>query len=143
MDPVSFQSDRLSVTLTHDDDHLMTTVEDLAVGRKFHAVPLLRMEVHDKLHRCMDTLSEYSVDQLEECSDGVHVTVSDRRTGIRAGIWLRLIDGELSVMIPPTEIYEDKNEIHRCFAIDVLPGLLDVGSVVQTAFSVCGSQNAD
>ncbi len=124
MEPFTFKDDRLKMEVILQDSLLYITLTDLQAGKKWGKVPLLRMEVYDKMQRGIDVIEKYVVDRNEHLNNGLHVIIGERFHGIRLGLWLRIINGELSVFLQPMEIYEDNPDIYRLFAIDLFPGLM-------------------
>lgn len=124
-----FRDARLAAVLTAEADRLLLALTDRASGRTWGPVPLLALEVHDKTIRREDRLERYRIDAIEPQGDtGVHVIVGDAYHCVAVGLWLRLIDGELSVLLSIPEVYETRPAHFRLFAIDLLPGLLTVGA---------------
>lgn len=76
----------------------------------------------------VDTLVKYSVMQVEKTDTSIHVSVRDKFRGITIGVWLTLTDdGEFSVLVPPAEVEEAKDDLYRVYAVRPLPGLMAVG----------------
>jgi hypothetical protein len=88
------------------------------------ASPLFVFEVYDKAEQRVRVIDRYRIDAIREVDGGLHLTISPAGAYIRAGFWIRLVDGELSVTMPMTECYEDKLITHRLFAVRVLPELM-------------------
>ncbi len=44
---------------------------------------------------------------------GMHATVSSPHHAVDVGLWVRLMDGELSVLVQPAEVYERRPELFR------------------------------
>lgn len=90
-------------------------------------VPLLIFEVCDRMQERVDQIQEYTVIQVEHTEQSLHVSVRDKFRGITIGVWLALTDnGELSVLVPPAEVEEAKDELYKVYAVRPLPGLMAV-----------------
>ncbi len=119
--------DRLQLALTQDEYRLTAELQT-ATGYAAARLPLLTVEVRDRMQERTDTLEQYRVMQVEEDEDLLHISVRDAFRGITVGLWLRLIDGELSILVPPAEVEESKGFVYRVYAVNVLPGLLRSGA---------------
>lgn len=122
----TFEDQHLRGTLRGEDGALRFTLEDRRRGRTWGPVPLLEAEIHHKYVRRSEPLLRYSIDRVAEHPDGLHVTVGRADYGISIGIWLRLVDGELSALVQPAELYERDAGVYRIFAVNLLPGLMRV-----------------
>ena len=89
-------------------------------------MPLLALEVFDKPLKRVERVEQWSVEQVETVEHGFHLLHQRSPHGLEVGLWLRLYDGELSVLLAPSEVYERDPIIYRLFAVDLLPGLLAV-----------------
>lgn len=118
---------KLQFILTQENDQLWLELHDLTNGKQWGKAPLLIIDVHDKALRRNVTIRQFRIDRIEQLPDGVHVVVGHRSTGVEIGLWVRIILGELSIMLQPSEVYERHQELHRLFCIDILPGMLSVG----------------
>lgn len=125
---VCFRDARLTVTLTIEDNRLLLMLLDTQSGRQWGPSPLLALDVHDSTLRRVERLEQYRIDAVEAMEDGAHVVVSSAYQCVSVGLWLRLVDGELSLRVPPAEVYEKRPAHFRLFAVDLLPQLLTVGA---------------
>jgi len=124
----TIRNERLIVDLHQDDNTLSCQVRHTDGGYTSPTVPLVAMEVCDRMQERVDRLTEYRVMQIEHDEKTIHVTVRDRSRGVTIGIWLTLTDGgELDVLVPPAEVEEATERLYRVYAVDVLPGLLEAG----------------
>ncbi len=126
MKNLTARRETLALELVSEDQRLVATLTDVTTGRSWGPVPLLALEVFDKPLKRVERVADWTVEHVETLGDGFHVMVRDMQHGIEAGIWLRLVDGELSVLVPVIEVYERDPVMYRLFAVDVLPGLLQV-----------------
>ncbi|OPZ25692.1 MAG: hypothetical protein BWZ02_02342 [Lentisphaerae bacterium ADurb.BinA184] len=124
---VRLRNEHLSVTLTAARGQLTLALSDPAGRRRWGPVPLLAVEVHDKAVRRTDRIESFRIDELVPVPDGVRVNVALPAQYSAVGLWIRLVDNELVVSLVPDEVYERRPDVYRVFAVDVLPGLLDVG----------------
>ena len=122
----SIYSDSLCLDLNAVDNRLLASLADAASGKRWGPVPLLALEVYDKPLKRVERVESWKVVHCESVDHGVHVLVADPGHGIEVGLWLRFVDGELSVLVAPSECYERDAVMYRLFAIDLLPGLLRV-----------------
>ncbi|MEI6423938.1 MAG: DUF5696 domain-containing protein, partial [Lentisphaerota bacterium] len=95
-------------------------------GKIWGPVPLLTLEVYDKALKRVDRVENWCLEFMESAENGFRIVVTDKSRGIEVGLWLRLREGELSVLMNPGELYERDPVMYRLFAIDVLPGLMRV-----------------
>jgi hypothetical protein len=124
MESKTFNDRDLRVVVEHVDDTVWFQLHDIRSGHEWPRVPVLALEVYDRAQQRVDRLTKYKVDQFREVQGGVHLVVGDNSRGIAVGIWLRLVEGQLSVQLSPAEMYEYKPALYRVFAVDVLPGLM-------------------
>ena len=123
-----FQDGELRATLESSKEACWLQLQDLRSGHTWPRVPLVALEIYDRAQLRPDRLSRYEIDQLEPVEGGVHLIVRDRMRGIEIGLWLRIRGGELSVLMPPAEIFEFKPELYRLFSVDLLPGMMRASS---------------
>ena len=116
----------LTLQIAEHDGCLWATLRMESVGRIWGAAPLLALEVHDKTLRRESRLEQYRLVSLEAHGHEAHVVVSEASCGLTVGLSLRIVHGELSILLGSTEVYEDQMERFRLFAIEVLPGLARV-----------------
>jgi hypothetical protein len=118
------QNQSLRIVVDTAGDACWLKLLDLRSGHEWPRVPLLALEVYDRAQQRMDRLVQYRIDQIQTAQDSIHIVVGDRTRGITVGIWLRLYEGELSLLMSPAEVYEYKPLLYRLFALDVLPGIM-------------------
>ncbi len=106
METKTFQDRDLRASVEVDKDQCWVTVQELKTGHAWPRVPVMALEIYDRAQLRVDRLLRYDVDQIEPVDGGIHLTVRDRLRGIEVGMWLRIVDGQLSVMLPPAEVYE-------------------------------------
>lgn len=124
----TFGDDRLRCELRREGEHLSFSMRDLRSGRNWGPAPLLALEIHDRALQRTVRFGDYRIDAVEAVDGGVHVIVGEGLRKISIGLWLRVRNGELDVLLPPLEIYERWPDHFRLFAIDLLPGFLSVGA---------------
>lgn len=115
---------RLQVLLNKRDNAIFVTLKDLQCGKIWPRTPLLAIEVLDRMQTRIDRLTAYRIDAIDRISNGFHVTIGDTHRKIDVGLWLRIVDGELSVLLPPAELYDHNPLLYRMFCVDLLPGML-------------------
>lgn len=125
--PVKFQDDKLSATVCHHHDRLWIALSDLATGAEWGESPLMRIEVYNKMEKRVEALDTYQIDVLEVVNGGAHVFVSDAWRSISFGLWIRIVDGELSIFMQPMEVYERDARLYRIFNVKLMPGLMTTG----------------
>jgi len=121
-----FQDDKLRVNISERDYALWVEVTDRVAKRTWPATPLLHLEIHDKRLRREERVTKYRIEEVEFEEKGAHTTVADTMFGIALGIWLRVVDGELSVRFCWGETYEADPALYRLFAVDLMPSLMRV-----------------
>lgn len=126
METYSFSDDRLETKLERKDDLLTCQLTDRHTGRTWGPVPLMKLHVHTRGLQRTEIFDTYRIDRVEEVDNGVHITVGRSDHRLSLGLWVRLIDGELSVILSPAEIYERMSSYFMLFAVDILPGLMSV-----------------
>ena len=124
MKSISFTDAKIRVQFEHDERGCWLTLQELQSGRQWPRVPALAFEVYDRATQRVERLPHLHVDSAHEVTGGVHVMVTDRMRGLKVGLWFRIIEGQLSVSMPPAELYELNPILYRLFAVDVLPGML-------------------
>jgi hypothetical protein len=124
MDSKILQDEGLRITVDIAGDACWVKMQDLRSGHAWPRVPALAVEVYDRGQQRLDRLVQYRIDQVQAEQNCIHIVVGDRTRGITVGIWMRLNDGALSVLLSPAEVYEYKPTLYRVFAVDVLPGLM-------------------
>ena len=122
----TIRSDNLILTLGYEHASAQVTLTEISGGKCWGPSPLLALEVFDKPLKRVESVEQWRVEQVEAVEQGLHLTISDPPHGIEVGLWLRLRDGELSVLLAPAEVYERDPIMYRLFAVDILPGLLTV-----------------
>lgn len=123
----TFGDDKLGVRLSARDGALTLAVTDLQGGKLWNEVPLLTLDIHDKMQRRTDVVQRFEIRDLQVAANSAHVFVVDSFRRVSAGLWLKVIDGELSVSLPLSEVYEDNAAHYRLFALNLLPGLMQTG----------------
>ncbi|HMO26769.1 MAG TPA: DUF5696 domain-containing protein, partial [Tepidisphaeraceae bacterium] len=117
----------MDLRLERVDHNLTATLTDRRTGTVYGPCPLLRLRLLNKMEQRVDLLPGFRVDLVERFGDAIHVIVSDPPRGVRVGLWLRAIGAELSVMLSPLEVYEERSELWRVAAVDLLDGLMRAG----------------
>ena len=126
-DAITFSDGHLRATLQREPSRLSLSLDDCDHGKSWGRVPLLEVEVFDKAEDRVELLTEFRIDAVEKVNNGVHVIVGSAARCISLGLWVRVIDGELAVLVQPSEMYETNTTLFRIKCINVLPGLLRVG----------------
>lgn len=124
--PIVFGDAALRAELTLSQAPTLTLL-DAESGKSLGTSPLFQWEICDRRMPRVEYYPEAKVLEVEETATGVHLTVYEQAHDIYAGIWLSVEEGELRVVVPPAEVREDRGEIYRLFAINVLPELLACG----------------
>ena len=137
---------KLQVVISREDTCIRLAIRDLRTGRTWGPSLLLALEVFDRMVGRADRLEQYRIDEIETFPDRAHVTIGDAARKVDVGLWLQVADGELSVLLPPAELYEHAPQLYRVFAVDVLPGLMraDAGGEMLlplTTGVVCSPRN--
>lgn len=94
-------------------------------GEKTQRVPLLEMEIFDRMQERIDLVRRFGfvrVEEVGECS--LHVLVRDPDRGVACGIWLFLEASGLRILFPPQEVEDARDVLYRLFAAKILPGLV-------------------
>ena len=88
-------------------------------------VPLLILEIYDRMQERTDAVSRFEPVFFEPEGDtSLHVVLRDSQRGVTVGLWLRLDEGGLSLVFPPSEIEEAGETLYRVFSASLLPGLM-------------------
>jgi hypothetical protein len=115
----------LCVMVDRHLDGCTLTLHDSTTNQRFGPVPLLVMEVYDRMLLRVDRVTSFTVEDVRRVDDAIHVTLQERRRGLRVGLWIRITEAqELSVWLSPAEVYESRANLYRLFAIDLLPGFI-------------------
>ena len=128
MDDITFSDGRLRATLSRERSQLFLALEDLQQGKNWKRVPLLELEVFDKAEDRVELLTEYRIDAVTKVNHGAHVIVGSAAKQVSLGLWIRISGGELSVLVPPTEIYETNTTLFRLKSVNILPGMMHLES---------------
>ncbi|MEI6521094.1 MAG: DUF5696 domain-containing protein [bacterium] len=118
--------DGLELILVHNNKLAEVTLNDKNTGKRWGPASLLTLDVFDKPLKRIENVDKWRIEHVEPVENGLHVMISDNNHGIEIGIWLRLYDGELSVLLSPSEIYERDSVMYRLFAVNILPDLMNV-----------------
>ncbi len=122
------KDNRLAVTLTQEEDALWLEVRDLAGGKSWPKTPLVTLYAHEKPLRRTSPIRKYRIDLVEEVRGALHVVIGDNTMKCDVGLWLRILDGELSVTLSPGEVYERELALHRLFEVEILPGMMSASA---------------
>ncbi len=95
-------------------------------GRVWGPTPLLALDVFDKPLKRVERIEDWKAGHVEPVDNGFRAVAADDAHGIEVLVEIRLVDGELSVQMSPSEIVESDTVMYRLFAVDVLPGLMRV-----------------
>ncbi len=120
------RTDTLQLVLQYEGKRLLVCLTDIASGKTWGPVPLLALETYDKPLKRVERIDAWCVEHMEAVDNGFRILIADKQHGIEVGLWLRLMEGELSVLMSPSELYEHDPVMYRLFAVDVLPGLMHV-----------------
>jgi hypothetical protein len=126
LEPKLIRSNTLQLELLPDGKRLLARLTDTGSGRIWGPVSLATLEVYDKPLKRVERVCDWCEEHIEKTDNGFHIVITDKQHGIELGLWLRLMDGELSVMMSPAELYERDPIMYRLFAVDVLPNLMRV-----------------
>jgi len=90
------------------------------------AVPLMRLEIGDRMQERHDWVATYRVIACEQTDEHtLHVVVRLPDFLVTVGVWLRILDdGELSLILAPAEVEEQRRDLFRLYALEWLPGLM-------------------
>jgi hypothetical protein len=121
----------LELTVFQEEEQRLTA--ELRLRRAAYVsprVPLLALEIHDRMQERTDRVAAYRIMQCRVAEEQtLHVSVRDTFRGITVGLWLQMRpDGELSLLVPPAEVEGAQDHLYRLFALDLLPGLLSAGA---------------
>ncbi len=108
-------------------EHGLTACFETREGQPLSAeVPFLRFEVGDRMQERSDWCERYRVIANEQVdARTLHVIVRLPNYGITVGVWLRITeDEELSVILAPAEVEEQRKDLFRLYALEWLPGLV-------------------
>jgi hypothetical protein len=122
-----FEDEKISVLITEDGKNPNIEITDKINGKQWGQSPVLELEVFDRPCDRVERLEHLRVDLVEKVPNGIHMMVSSDFYSVEVGIWVRVYDGELSITLQPSEFYERRPDLHRIFAINILPGIFDVG----------------
>lgn len=117
---------KLRVELIDSDMKLHLSLVELQSGKTWGPAPLLEMETYEKASRRVDTVPAWTLKELVPCEGGFHALVEERNYKIEVGLFIRLVKGELSILLQPVEIVQRDAEMYELFALKILPGLLSV-----------------
>lgn len=123
---VSFHDDRLSFSIHADRHSLKVELLDKVSGKKWGPAPLLAFEIHDAALRREDRVSQFRIESVSPVDQGAHIIVTDAERGVTVGLWLSIQQGEFSVLLSPSEIYENRAARFRLFTVDLMPGMFSV-----------------
>ena len=88
-------------------------------------VPLLAMEIYDRTVLRVERFTHHLVETPQRVGDALHVTVREPKCGIVFSLTISITGaGELSVVMNPADLRENRVELYRLFSIDLLPGLM-------------------
>src|ERR1017187_5225163 len=104
MDTKIFNDRYLTAKVECTQDCCFFTLRDLSTGHEWPKVPVLALEIYDRAQQRMERFTKFRIDQVEAVQGGAHIVVGDRTRGIEVGLWLRLVEGELSVQLSPAEV---------------------------------------
>ena len=123
-----WQSEHLRLEAESSEHTVHVTLIDRRNGKTWGPTPVARMEIYNKSEQRLETINRFHVDACEPLPDGLHVTLSAPTWRVQIGLWIRLVDGELSVLMPMPELYELWPDMARLFAVQVLPELASVAA---------------
>lgn len=126
--PIRFGDARVQVEMECGGEAVLLRLRDVASGRCVGESPLLTLEICDCRMPRVEYVSRYRVLETERTAEGVHLTVFEATHDIYLGVWLSVREGELRVVVPPAELREDRGELYRLFAVDLLPELMACGA---------------
>ena len=87
-------------------------------------VPLLEVELHDKMLQRHTFVENYRVEKCEATSMGARVVVSSPRHALSFALEIEVHREELCLRFNPAHLHEDNTELYRVKAIHVAPELL-------------------
>ena len=120
------KSQSIELRLNEGETGAAVEIQTKANGRIWGPVHLAALEIYNRALKRVIRTDKWKVVHVESLGNGFHVSIADAEHGIEAWIWLRHIDGELSCMVPISEVYERDASMFRLFALEVLPGLITV-----------------
>ncbi len=123
---MNFQDDILHASLTRGDNQLLLAVTDRRSGKTWGPVPLLATEVGERGLRRVDREDRYQIEALEELGDGVHAILWLPTNKVSLAVWVRIIEGELSILMSPQEVYNRFADYFQLYNVEFLPGLAAV-----------------
>lgn len=125
MPPLTIANDVFLLEVQAQERSLSAILSNRKTGWSSGSVPLVRLEVRDRMQERVESVQAYSILQTE-CRDGsIHAVIRDRERGVTIGLWFTLAeDGSLSILVPPSEIEESDDLLYRIESTEVLPGLM-------------------
>ncbi len=125
MKTISIVNSALSMRIFRNGDQLSAEVRHRKGSWTSPRIPLIVVEVCDRMQERVDVLTKYKIMCVESDERSFHVSVRDEFRGVTIGLWLIMTeDGELSILVPPAEVEEAKDDLYRVYAIRALPGLM-------------------
>jgi len=134
----SIQNHLLQFDLRHEGDKLDCQVTVKSTGLQSPWVPLLLLEVYDRMQERVDRVSTVPIAFLNAEGDQVlHASLRDPQRGVTVGLWIRLDEAGLCLRFPPSEIEEAGESLYRVFAVNLLSGLVRTGSDGKVLMPLC------
>ncbi len=138
MQTLTIENQILQFSLTRDAGRLEARLLVKSTGFESPWVPLVVLEIFDRMQDRVDRVSTFSmVFPEKEAENSLHVTLGDPHRGVTVGLWIRLNEKGLSLVFPPSEIEEAGESLYRVFAANLLPGLIRVGSDGKVLLPLC------
>ncbi|CAN5453486.1 hypothetical protein BH09VER1_BH09VER1_36250 [soil metagenome] len=129
MTKYTIENQDLRLELQSADRHLQARLVVKSTGFATPFVPLISLQIWDRMQERLDVIERYEVLQCELVEENtLHVIVRDVFRRLTVGIWLKMTADDLSILFPPAEVEEANERIYRLFAARLLPGLIGTGA---------------
>lgn len=116
------------MTFIHNGDGWKGLLEEFRSGGRWGPVPLVELEVADRMQERTDIVRNLQTLLLEGDETHVHLVLRDPLHGVTLGLWVTaLATGEVSLIVPPAEVEEADRELYQLWSVEILPGLVRVG----------------
>ena len=122
MNNFKLQNRSLQFDVQQDGQCVMGRMTVKSTGFQTPWVPLLVLEIYDRMQERTDAVSQFAPVFFEPEGDAsLHIVLRDAQRGVTVGLWLRLDDAGLSLVFPPSEIEETGESLYRVFSASLFP----------------------
>ena len=138
MNNFKLQNRSLQFDVQQDGQCVMGRMTVKSTGFQTPWVPLLVLEIYDRMQERTDAVSQFAPVFFEPEGDAsLHIVLRDAQRGVTVGLWLRLDDAGLSLVFPPSEIEETGESLYRVFSASLLPGLMIADASGKVLLPLC------